>query len=209
MDQNPYAAPMAPLEVVGEPGEPGRIGVWPRFGASLIDGVVVVVLGILLMKTLTPLFSGYLAEYDVRTSARMDPRVAAQMAGLLALMQKLVRVSVSAGVVLLIYTLAEAIFGRALGKLALGLRIADVHGRPASIGRMTGRWAAKHAGNLVSMAGMLLGAYSLAQLSLVPTLAIFIGCFFVFGAHRRSLHDLVSGTAVYRNVDVVLGQRRS
>jgi uncharacterized RDD family membrane protein YckC len=199
MDANPYAAPLAPTDVAPASEGPLRVGVWPRLGAALIDGTVIWIIGIIISGAVWAMFPGYVAEVLARTQVKLDPKVAEKMGSMQTWTQIMIRWSVGAGVAAALYGLLEGLFGRALGKLILGLRIADVNARTAGVGRLLGRMALKHSGSLLTVAAMLSGKYLVAQVGHVPGWVFTAGCLFVFAAHRRALHDLAAGTAVYRN----------
>jgi uncharacterized RDD family membrane protein YckC len=205
MENNPYAAPNAPLEpVVNAGGGPLRVGFGPRLGAAIIDLIVVAALGVAIGGMVASMFPEYLAEVIARQTAKTDPKVAAQMAAMGGFFQAIAKYSAGAVVAGALYGLIEAFTGRSLGKLLLGLRIADASGRVASLGRLMGRWAVKQSGNLMALLAMITGVYLISQISQVPSWAIFIGFLLVLGKKRMALHDMAAQTAVYRNSDVIL-----
>ena len=206
MDANPYAAPNASLDPqAAVAAGPARVGLGPRLGAALIDYVVVAVIGLMLANLVDSWFPGYLAEGMARQQAKMDPKVAAQMAAMTGVLKSVAKWSAGAGLATLLYGLLEGLFGRALGKLVLGLRIADAEGRAASVGRLMGRMALKHCGTLLGMLGMVTGIFTIGEISRIPSLVMVGGFFLVLGRKRQALHDLAAKTAVYRNSDVIVG----
>lgn len=202
---NPYAAPVASLDTVSGAGA-ARVGFWLRVAATVIDAVVVWVVAFVLRDVVTSLIPGYLAESAARTKASMDPNVNIPEPMIKAL-DVMNRWAAAAGIVSVIYALAEILLARTPGKLLLGLRIAREDGRPATLGRLALRFVIKQSGGLLMLAGMLAGTYLLTRIAIAPSLAIVVGFFFVLAARRQSLHDWVSKTAVYRNSDVVAGSR--
>jgi uncharacterized RDD family membrane protein YckC len=203
--ENPYAAPKAPTEV---DVASARVGFWPRLGAALIDFAVVVAVGFLISDLVSSWFADYLAQSFARAQAKLDPKAAAAMTpALIQVTQTMARISLGAVLFGLPYALLEGLTGRALGKLLLGLRIADVDGKPAKRGRLLGRAALKDLHRILTLVAMLTGVELFAQIAQVPFWVMALGCFFVFAAHRRALHDLAAGTAVYRNSDVVAAAR--
>jgi uncharacterized RDD family membrane protein YckC len=205
MDSNPYAAPNAPLDPVVNPGGgPLRVGFGPRFGAALIDLVVVAALGVVIGGAVASMFPDYLAEVIARQTAKTDPKVAEQMKAMGGFFQAIARFSAGAAVAGALYGLIEAFSGRSLGKLLLGLRIADTNGKVATLGRLMGRWAVKQSGSLMALLAMVTGVYLIAQIAQVPSWAVSIGFLLVLGKKRMALHDMAAQTAVYRNSDVIL-----
>jgi hypothetical protein len=80
METNPYAPPVASLEVpAGGVRPPVRVGFGPRFGAALIDAVVVWVIGILISDYVLSLFPEHLEQIVAGTEVKMDSKVAEQM----------------------------------------------------------------------------------------------------------------------------------
>jgi uncharacterized RDD family membrane protein YckC len=207
MESNPYAAPHASLDVSVATDGPQRVGFWPRFGAALIDGVVVWVLGILVSGFVASLFPDYIADTLARSQAKVDPKVAAQIGAMLKFSQSIIRWGMGVTVVSVIYSLLEGLTGRALGKMLLGLRIAGLEGKPAPLGRLLGRSAFKQIPSLLGLLAMVTGSYNLSQISAIPSYVVIIGFLFVLAKHRRALHDLAAGTAVYHNTDLVGGAR--
>jgi uncharacterized RDD family membrane protein YckC len=180
---------------------PSRVGFWPRVGASLIDVAVVAALGVALADLAAALFPGYTAEVLAHQQAKT---VAAQTPGMSSLLRSVARWAAAAELAAVVYGLAEGLFGRALGKLLLGLRIADTSGRAASLPRLLGRMAVKQSGALLALTAMVTGSYFVGELGQIPAWAVMIGFLLVLGHKRQALHDRASGTAVYRNTDVIV-----
>jgi uncharacterized RDD family membrane protein YckC len=207
MDHNPYAAPSASLDpVVGSASVPVRVGFGPRLGASLLDFVVIGALGFALMDTVARLFPDYLATLAAQSQPK-GPAAAQLPPAFTSMMQTIQRWSLAVGFVGIFYALIEGFTGRALGKLLLGLRIADDGGRAASIPRLLGRMAFKQSAAPFALLAMVTGIYTFSQISMIPSLIVFIGCLVVLGKRRQAFHDMVAKTAVYRNSDVILPGR--
>ena len=123
--------------------------------------------------------------------------------------------SVLAGIgVPVLYSLAE-LFGSATpGKSIAGLRIARRDGYRPSLGQRAGRWAFKHSPLLAWVAlvplalrdAMAGGGTALGFIAdAVPgglALAVVAGCLMALLPARLALHDIVSGTAVFREEDL-------
>jgi uncharacterized RDD family membrane protein YckC len=180
---------------------PSRVGFWPRVGAAVIDVAVVAALGMAFADLAAALFPGYTAEVLAHQQAK---KVAAQTAAMSSLLRSVARWAAGAELAGVIYGLAEGLFGRALGKLLLGLRIADATGRAASLPRLLGRMAVKQSGALVSVMAMVTGSYFVGELGQIPAWAVMIGFLLVLGHQHQALHDRAARTAVYRNTDVIV-----
>lgn len=104
--------------------------------------------------------------------------------------------------ILALYFLVEAFAGATFGKMALGLVIALPDGSRAYMGAYLYRFAVKNGGPLLVLLGLATGTYALVPIGAVVTAAVVLGSIAILGAGRRSLHDYISGTAVYRRIYV-------
>ena len=98
----------------------------------------------------------------------------------------------------LIYFSTEIFLGASVGKLILGLKIANAEGGNASVGALVGRYLLKHVSKVC-------GVLSLVGLAMLFNLfgslfgfVIFIGCFFAAGDRHQALHDMMCHTIVVR-----------
>jgi uncharacterized RDD family membrane protein YckC len=199
---NPYAAPRASTDVAPG-GGPERVGFWPRFGAWLIDGVVIWVVATLISDQAAAWFPDYIADNLAQAKERLSAQPSNVMTPtMLEFFEKMARVSVGATVFGMLYALLEGMTGRSPAKMLLGLHIGNLTGGQAASGRLLGRMALKQLHRLLVLVTMFSGVRLFSQLAQFPFWVIFVGCFFVFARHRRALHDLAAGTAVYRHSDL-------
>lgn len=204
MEVNPYAAPLASTDVAPTGPAAVRVGFWPRLGASLVDTLIVVVSGVVISKGVAAAFPEYLAEELLRTQGKLDPKAVAALPQLSSWMASLAQWSMGIAIVNAGYhVLTEGMVARTVGKLVFGIRIADAQGRKATIPRLLARVGLKESGALLILLAILTNLHWLTRVAQVPSWIVSIGCFFVFAEHKRTLHDLGAGTAVYRNSDVV------
>lgn len=143
--------------VAGVPGGyPGYAGFWRRFAAILIDGVMLAVVA----GAVRAVMQAY-ADND----AQRD------MLGALSSLVSLVGRW-------LYFALMECSINQAtFGKMALGIRVVDLEGRPVSFGRATGRYFGK----------------------IVSALALGIGYILAgFGDRKQALHDMMAGCLVVK-----------
>ncbi|WP_018341850.1 RDD family protein [Cytophaga aurantiaca] len=178
-----------------------RVGFGSRLGALLLD--VVIVFGISFV--LSPILGGFLgaaaatATAEAAGSTGADPAVAAAAGGIIGTFLALI---VVLPLVYVVYYLIEGLTGITLGKLILGIKVANQDGTAAPIGTLITRWAVKASGNILSLLGAILGVAILGTVGSIVGLVIFIGCFFVLGAKKQALHDLVAKTAVFKKSDI-------
>lgn len=101
----------------------------------------------------------------------------------------------------LIYYSLEAFIGATLGKLTLGIKIASDNQTPAPIQKLLTRYLIKNVNTVLSTIGL-----AVAFLGTIGTFlgfVVFIGYFFIFGQKKQGFHDMIAGTAVYYNEDII------
>jgi uncharacterized RDD family membrane protein YckC len=76
--------------------------------------------------------------------------------------------------------LESSVLQATLGKLALGLKVTDLHGAPISFGRATGRYFGKFISAFILCIGFMMAGWT---------------------AKKQALHDLMAGTLVVRKRD--------
>ncbi len=171
-----------------------RVGFGKRLGAFLLDCVIVWVLAWLLGGTIGGLLGGTLGSLAAPAMTDVDPAAAAATAGLVGAMMGVIA---AAAVIGTVYFLVEGFTGFTLGKLLLGIRVGTAAGTRAPTSQLLMRYALKNINFLCTVLAALLGVSLLATIGNLLGLAIFVGCFFVLGASRQALHDMVAKTAVY------------
>ena len=100
--------------------------------------------------------------------------------------------------IVLLYGLAEGIWGRTLGKLATGLAVRRDDGERAYAGTTMLRYAVKYSPMLLAILGLLLRSPALLIASAVAAAIVIVGALPMLGPDRRTVYDYISGTAVYR-----------
>jgi uncharacterized RDD family membrane protein YckC len=169
-----------------------RIGFGKRLGALLLDCVLVgVLVGLLggVVGGMLGLTAGTLA------GAGSDAAAEGAISG--ALLGSIMGMIAAAAVIGLVYFLVEGFTGFTLGKLILGIRVANEDGSQAAVPTLLGRWALKNINFLLTIAALVTGVTALRALGSLGGLVIFVGCFMVLGATKQALHDRIVKTAVY------------
>jgi uncharacterized RDD family membrane protein YckC len=190
---------MNPAAAAEAPAPPERSSFWRRLAAFVIDLVVVWVVAAAAMGPLSGLFPDALTDVLSQQRPSPNPAVAEKMR---AFLEVLARINVSATVVTPVYLLFEAMWGRALGKLILGMRIAGTDARPAPLGRLLARTAVKGSGNVLELLSFITGIHLLSRGANLVGLVVLGGCFMALWPRRQALHDLAGGTTVYPASDV-------
>lgn len=165
-----------------------RIGFGKRLGALLLDCIIVGVLVVVLGGAVGGML-GLSAEglSGAGESGAMSGAAMGAMVGMLAAM----------AVIGLAYFLMEGFTGYTLGKLLLGIRIANEDGSQAAVSTLFARWALKNINFVLTVAALFTGIELFRVLGNVGGLVIFVGCFLVLGMSRQALHDRIVKTAVY------------
>ena len=172
-----------------------RIGFGKRLGAYLLDCVLVGVAAFFLGSTIGGML-GIAAGGIAGSSGNADtsPMTGAAIGGAIGAAVGFVIAAVLIGCV---YFLVEGFTGFTLGKLILGIRIANADGTQAPLPTLLGRYAIKNAGSLLRVLSVFSGITALATLGSLAGLVVFIGCFLALGAKRQALHDQLMKTAVF------------
>ena len=103
----------------------------------------------------------------------------------------------------LLYYSLELFIAASLGKLIMGLRIANEDRTPAETGTLMTRYLVKNLAGIVGLIGLVAGLnFLLFNISPLLIFILFIGYFFILGQKRQGLHDKFSKTAVYLKEDI-------
>lgn len=182
-----------------------RIGFGSRFGAAIIDVVLVSVLAFILGPTIGAMIGAGAvgSEVGMPTGGTSDEDMARGLAvGAGALGGALAGLVLAIPILGSLYFLMEAITGFTLGKLMLGIQIANEDGSKAEIKDLMIRFGIKNLGLVLGLIGGLTGLGIFNKVSPVASLIILIGCFFVLGAAKQAIHDKVAKTAVFLRRDL-------
>jgi uncharacterized RDD family membrane protein YckC len=187
-----------------------RIGVGARFGALLLDGIVIFIAGIVVGGVIGGWLGGAVgAQAGAQGAAASGSSAEAGAAGggLIGMfLGAIVMAPVGVAVLGLVWILWEGLTGAALGKLALGIRIRNADGTPASPGKLLARAGVKFSYTLIKLVAVVLVIVNISMISFSDTLdtvakvcglIVFIGCFLALGSGKQALHDMLVGTAVY------------
>ena len=173
-----------------------RIGFGPRLGALLIDCILVGVLVAVLGGTIGGMFGAAAggAGAALSSGGGSDAQAAAAMGGMFGAIAGMI---IAAAVLGLAYFLIEGFTGYTLGKLLLGMRIANADGTQAQVSKLLARWAVKNNNSIFSILAVATGVHAFRPLGSLGGLVIFVGCFLALGASKQALHDRICDTAVW------------
>ncbi len=112
--------------------------------------------------------------------------------------QAIYRYVAFSSIFIVVYFLAEALFGKALGKLALNMTIVSADGSPATKGQLFIRYIIKVSSSICYFISFFAG-YWLYKAGNVIGLIVVVGFFMVLGSNKQALHDKIAGTVVKIN----------
>jgi uncharacterized RDD family membrane protein YckC len=173
-----------------------RIGFGKRLGALLLDCVLVFVLAWVGAGTIGGMLGGAAATAAVGAMSAADSTAAA-MAMVGGLLGTVFAMAIAFALIGTVYFLVEGFTGFTLGKLILGIRIANADGTAAGVPTLLGRYLLKNCNLVLSLIGFVVGVHALVTLGRLGGLIIFVGCFFTLGTAKQAFHDMIMKTAVY------------
>jgi uncharacterized RDD family membrane protein YckC len=100
-------------------------------------------------------------------------------------------------IVALAYGFTEAVWGRTLGKMVLGIAIRPAADTAPAVPGFMLRYALKYAPFLLAILAVATRIPVFVYLSGVTWIVVVFGSLAMIGPERRALHDYVAGTAVY------------
>jgi uncharacterized RDD family membrane protein YckC len=174
-----------------------RVGFGPRLAATLIDLLIVAVVGFVAGAAIGGLLGGWIGGVlDGAGGARASSGAAGAALG------AVLGAMAAFGGFVFLYSLIEAFTGASPGKMLFGLKVGTAGGQRGSTGLYVKRWAVKYSGTWLGLLGAVPGLHVLGLLAPAAGLAIFAGCFLALGDTRQALHDLGAATAVFRKADL-------
>ncbi len=175
-----------------------RIGFGLRLGAFVIDIVFVWILAGVLSR-LSSSWMAVQAQAQVDKLMASNPYVANIYTGeMLNLFVATTRISLIVIFARLLYFSTEIFLGASVGKLILGLKIANADGGDASIGALVGRYLLKHVRRVCNVLALFGLAAMFNFFGSLFGFVIFVGCFFAAGDRHQALHDMMCHTIVVK-----------
>lgn len=164
-----------------------RVGFGYRFGAWIIDIVILMVIGYALKIIL----------------GIQDPTpedfVGLQMGEIMLLSMKNSLISTIIG---MIYMSMEIFLRKTPGKMALGLIIADEGMATPPMNALIIRNLFKQASSIMFVLAILLESATFIWAGFALAIIYLIGCFFTLGEKRMAFHDMLAKTAVYKEKEL-------
>lgn len=164
-----------------------RVGFGPRFGALIIDAVILMAIGYALKLVL----------------GIQDPNpedfVGLPMGEIMLLSFKN---SLASTIVGMLYMSMEIFLRKTPGKMALGLIIADEGMTTPSMSALITRNLFKQISSILFVLAILLESATLIWIGILLGFIYLIGCFFTLGEKRMAFHDMLAKTAVYKEKEL-------
>ncbi len=157
------------------PGTLEFAGFWIRFVAKFIDGLVMMVPGLLIQGAAAALVPGGLQALTPTPGAEPTPPTPEQIASFASALGLVMVLSI--GVNLLYNALMVSKYGATLGKMALGLKVINEDRTKVGFGKAVGRFFAEIVSGMVCYIGYIMAA---------------------FDSEKRSLHDQICSTRVIK-----------
>ncbi len=177
-----------------------RTGFGKRFAAALIDFLIVIII-ILLVYNATGFFeSATILGEQVQESAT-------DVAAIEELTNSFMADNMSnfyfSYILILVFFSLEILIGATVGKLILGIQIADSNRRKASTTKLLTRYLIKNSASFISVIWLLTNISLINTLSTIVSIALIIGFFFVLSQKRQAFHDMLADTAVFNRHDII------
>lgn len=176
-----------------------RVGFGRRLAALLIDGVILLII----QQIIT--YSSGLNEAQKIMGERMA-NVGFNMDALLQMTLEMQNefyfTLLFIQVIYLMYFSLEMMVGTTLGKLILGIQIADKDGKEATKSQLIKRFMFKCSPIILSVlsAATLITAISYAQITM--SIIVLISCLYVLASNKMAFHDMWAKTAVFKKRDL-------
>ncbi|GAB5465728.1 MAG: hypothetical protein Kapaf2KO_11640 [Candidatus Kapaibacteriales bacterium] len=170
-----------------------RIGFGPRFGAYLLDLVIVYLIVFSVGLVVGPDVEELSLDADFENFEQI---AAAFKLNFQTTLEATKWFEWLDALIVLLFFLPEALFGYSIGKRVLNLRIADTS-LMENKSKLIKRFFLKHSAQVLIIINFAVFPFAAALISSVLGFIIFIGCFFVIGKDKQALHDMLAGTAVF------------
>ncbi len=173
-----------------------RVGFGPRFGALLID-IVLVIIGGLIIGTLLGTVLGSILGRGALGPGPIEGTEGLTGAQAGGVMGFIFGAAIGFPVFAFLYFLLEGFIGATIGKMILGLKIGNDDGTKAGVGKLLLRYIIKNIASVLAILAGIVGVTLISRIGSLLGLVVFIGCFLALGSSKQALHDMIVKTAVY------------
>jgi len=177
-----------------------RTGFGKRFAAALIDFLIVVIIIVLVYNATGFFESATIFGQQVQENAT-------DVAAIEELTNSFMADNMSnfyfSYILILVFFSLEILIGATVGKLILGIHIADSNRRKASTTKLLTRYLIKNSASFISVIWLLTNISLINTLSTIVSIALIIGFLFVLSQKRQAFHDMIADTAVFNRNDII------
>jgi uncharacterized RDD family membrane protein YckC len=170
-----------------------RVGFGHRFGALIIDIVILMIIGYVFKMIL-----GIKDPTPEELMGGMDP----ENIDMSAMMMTSIKASLLSYIIGVLYTSMEIFLRKTPGKMALGLIVTNENGEIPTMNAMIIRYLFKQISTILLIMAILLNVVSLIWVASLLGIVFLIGCFFALSEKRMALHDMIAKTAVYKEKEL-------
>lgn len=110
----------------------------------------------------------------------------------------------SGSLLMLLYGLLELLTGASLGKRILGIQIKNLDASDATNSQYILRWLGKNLNWIFLLLSILTGIALFDALSKIAVIVLVVGAVYTLADEKRSFHDMLSKTAVYKTKNLIL-----
>lgn len=176
-----------------------RVGFGKRFGAYLMDFLIVSIIGGLV----TAFMSDTLLQFaDASSLEQMSKLQESGAGGIASFSMFMMSFGVAATVLGFLYSFVEMLTGASPAKHILGITVANQDGKRGDLKLFATRWAIKSGAALFGIIAFVPALIFFKYVGMVWNVAIFLGCFVVLSEKKMALHDIIAKTAVFHKEDL-------
>jgi len=166
-----------------------------RLGAILLDGVVIIIGGMILGMLLGGTILGMIGM-GAGAGAGATPEETAAAAAAGGFIGGLLGTIIGPYIASFIIMILECCTGITPGKLMLGMKVSNADGSDANLGSIVTRGLLKYQYTWVVIVGIFTGLDFLVTISGILSIVMFFGIFLIFGEGKQTLWDKMAKTTV-------------
>ena len=177
-----------------------RVGFGKRLLAFFIDLIISSILGFILSS-----FAGImLLEFFFETSQVNETMATVEsiQSGMGNTIKEIFIAISGIGAISFLIMIMEGITGQTPAKMLLGIINANQNGTRANTIVLSLRTFLKNISSIFSLIAVVLGISIIGTIGSFLGFIIFIGCFFVLGSNKESIHDMLAKTAVFNKSEI-------
>lgn len=177
-----------------------RVGFGKRLGAALLDSAILVTI-ILIVFYFSGFFKSYLDMVKNMQSIMGNQEEMAMIQK--QFMNDFIFNFYFLYLLTLVYYSLEILVGASIGKMILGIQIGRADRRTADSMPLILRYLIKNLASFISIIFLATQIQALNTVSVLFSVAVLVGFFFVLGRKRQAFHDMFAKTAIFYKKDII------